>query len=92
MPKAVYEIRAMGEVPDAMLEDFDGVTVSFNPAGTTIHAVLADEAELHGLLDALRRGNILLVDVRREVSEGMDGGDAAVERPPPGPPPEVERR
>jgi len=66
MSSAAYEIRTVGEVSQHMLEDFEGVTVSIDPVGTTIHAVLADEAELHGLLDALSRAGIVLVDVRRE--------------------------
>ena len=82
MSRAAYEIRAVGEVPGAMLEDFEGVTVSVDPAGTTIHAVLADEAELHGLLDALRRGGFLLVDVRREAFDDLEEGSSSEEHPP----------
>ena len=70
-----------------MLEDFEGVTVSVDPAGTTIHAVLADEAELHGLLDALRRGGFLLVDVHREAFDDSEDGASATEEPPPADPP-----
>ena len=74
MSRAAYEIRAVGEVPRRVLEDFEGVTVSIDPAGTTIHATLADEAELHGLLDALSRGGFVLVDVRREAFETPEEG------------------
>ena len=66
MSRAAYEIRAVGEVPSQLLEDFEGVTVSIDPAGTTIHVVRADEAELQGLLEALSREGFLLIDVRRE--------------------------
>jgi hypothetical protein len=66
MSRAAYEIRAVGEVPPRLLEDFPGVTVSIDVAGSTIRADLADEAELRGVLDALRRGGYTLVDVRRE--------------------------
>jgi hypothetical protein len=31
-----------------------------------MRAYLADEAELNGILDALRRAGLVLVDVRRE--------------------------
>ena len=86
MSRAAYEIRATGEVPRGMLEDFEGVTVSIDPAGTTIHALLADEAELHGLLDALRRGGFLLVDVRKEPFEGWEEGSSHEETPPADPP------
>ena len=66
MSRAAYEIRAVGEVPPELIDDFDGMTVSVNPAGSTIHVVLADEAELHGLLEAPARGGFLIVDVHRE--------------------------
>ena len=82
MSRAAYEIRAAGEVPTRMLEDFEGVTVSVDPAGTTIHAMLADEAELHGLLDALRRGGFPLVDVRREAFDSWEEGSSDEETPP----------
>jgi hypothetical protein len=84
MSRAAYEIRAVGEVPRRMLEDFEGVTVSTDPAGTTIHALLADEAELHGLLDALSRGGFVLVDVRREA---FDESERPIEEAPPADPP-----
>jgi len=67
MSRAAYEIRAVGEVPPRVLEDFPGVSVSMDVAVSTIRAELADESELHGVLDALRRGGFTLVDVRREV-------------------------
>lgn len=86
MPRAAYEIRAVGEVPRGMLEDFEGVTVSIDPAGSTIHASLADEAELHGLLSALSRAGFVLVDVIREqvedLGEDSDASDASPADPP----------
>jgi len=66
MSRAAYEIQAVGAVPPRVLEDFPGVTVSLDVARTIIHVDLTDEAELHGVLDALRRGGFTLVDVRRE--------------------------
>ena len=66
MSRAAYEIRAVGDVPGGLLEDFEGVTVSTDPAGSTIHVVLGDDAELHGLLEVLSREGYALVDVRRE--------------------------
>jgi hypothetical protein len=66
MSKSAYEIRAVGEVPSDLLDDFEGATVSFEPGGSTIHVELGDEAELHGLLAALNRKGYALVDVRRE--------------------------
>jgi hypothetical protein len=66
MPKFAYEIRVLGEVPPELLADFENVTTAFDPVGTTMRVDLADEAELHGILDALRRAGLVLVDVRRE--------------------------
>ena len=68
MSRAAYEIRTVGEVPPRVLEDFPGVTVSLDIAGSTIRAELMDESELHGVLNALRRGGFALVDVRRETA------------------------
>jgi hypothetical protein len=66
MSRAAYEIRAVGQVPSRLLEDFEGVSVAPDVAGSIIRADLADESELHGVLDALRREGFVLVDVRRE--------------------------
>ena len=68
MSRAAYEIRAVGKVPPRVLEDFPGVTVRIDIVGSVIRADLTDEAELHGVLDALRRGGFTLVDVRRETA------------------------
>lgn len=65
MSRAAYEIRAVGSVPPDVLEDFAGITVTYQPAGSTIRADLADEAELHGVLDALRRGGFELIEMHR---------------------------
>lgn len=82
MSRAAYEIRAVGEVPRDILEDFEGATVSIDPAGSTIHAELVDDAALHGLLDALRRGGFELLDVRREQAPGLEQ-DVPIDRMPP---------
>lgn len=73
MAKAAYEIRVAGDVAPRLLDDFDGVTVQADPASTTMHAVLADEAELQGLLEALRRQGLVLLDVRREQADPLPG-------------------
>lgn len=72
MSRAAYEIRAVGEVPRRVLEDFERVTLTTDPAGSTIHVDLADEAELHGVLDALRREGFVLAEVRREPDYGPE--------------------
>jgi hypothetical protein len=89
MSRAAYEIHVVGHVPARLLEDFERVTVSPDLAGATLRAELADQAELHGLLDALRRDGLTLVDVRREQpyaqteSPGATEGDSSVPDPPP---------
>ena len=70
MSRAAYEIRAEGEVPRRDFEDFQGVTFTINPAGSTIHVALADGAELLGILDALRREGLVLAEVRRKPNYG----------------------
>lgn len=70
MSKAAYEIRAAGEVPQRTVEDFEGVTVSIDPAGSTIRAELADEARLQGVLAALRREGYVLLELRRVLDYG----------------------
>ena len=66
MSKAVYEIRVLGEMPPRVLDDFDRVTVAVDPLETAVRAELVDEAELQGILDAIRRSGLVLIDVRRE--------------------------
>jgi hypothetical protein len=66
MANAVYEIRVVGQVSAGLLEDFETVTMSVDPVGTTMHADFTDAAELHGFLGALSRAGHVLVDVRRE--------------------------
>jgi hypothetical protein len=68
MSRAVYEIRVAGDVPARIIEDFDLITMSVDPVGTTLRAEVVDESELHGILDALRRERLVLVDVRRELA------------------------
>jgi hypothetical protein len=78
MASAAFEIRTVGEIPAEVFEDFEGVSVSVDPAGTTIHATLADEAELSGLLEAINREGYVIVDLRREAV-----GDVGADPVPP---------
>lgn len=72
MSRVAYQIRVLGEVPDRLFEDFSRVTVAIDQVGTTLRADLTDQAELHGLLDALRRDGLVLVEVQREQVFGSD--------------------
>jgi hypothetical protein len=86
MSRVAYRIRVAGAVPPRFFEDFSRVSVATDEAGTTLLADLADMSELHGLLDALRRDGLVLVEVRREHAFDPANPDAAIEsteRPPP---------
>ncbi|HWM73949.1 MAG TPA: hypothetical protein VNQ53_09420 [Nocardioides sp.] len=73
MTRIAYEIRVEGDLPARLLEDFDSLTIVSDPAGTIMRAFLSDEAELHGILDALRRDGLVLIDVRREQESDPPG-------------------
>ena len=66
MSKAAYEIRVQGEIGPGVFDDFERVTVAVDPLETSLRAELVDEAELQGILDAIRRNGLVLVEVRRE--------------------------
>jgi hypothetical protein len=72
MSRVAYQIRVTGDLPERFFEDFSRVTIAVDPVGTTLRADLTDQAELNGLLDALRRDGLVLVEVRREQVFGSD--------------------
>ena len=80
MSRVVYQIRVAGALPDRFFEDFSRVTTAVDPVGTTLRADLTDQAELNGLLDALRRDGFVLLEVRREQDFGAERGRVAEDR------------
>jgi hypothetical protein len=85
MSRVAYRIRVAGAVSPRIFEDFSRVSVADDAVGTTLRADLTDMAELHGLLDALRRDGLELVEVRREQvadSESHAAADDSREGPP----------
>jgi hypothetical protein len=86
MSRVAYQIRVVGEVPANIFEDFTRVTVAVDQVGTTLRADLTDQAELHGLLEALRRVGLVLVEVRREqqFESDQEVPDADTTDPPEG--------
>jgi hypothetical protein len=66
MSRVAYQIRVVGAVPDRFFEDFTCVRVVVAPGVTALRADLTDQAELNGLLDALRRAGLELLEVHRE--------------------------
>jgi hypothetical protein len=66
MSSSRYEIRVEGAVPPAVLENLEGVESTGQHLDTTLLADLPDAAALNGLLVALRRAGLILLDVRRQ--------------------------
>ena len=62
-----YEIRLEGHLDPRWSAWFGGLTLTTAPDGTTtLHGPVADQAELHGLLQRLRDIGIPLISVTRE--------------------------
>jgi hypothetical protein len=65
-----YEIRLTGRLDAHWAAWFDGLTVSPEPAGTTvISGPIADQAALHGVLQRVRDLGLPLVSVIRVVPD-----------------------
>jgi hypothetical protein len=59
-----YEIRIKGHLNPRWAAWFDGLSLSHNSDGTTtIHAFVADQAALHGLLQKVRDIGVPLISV-----------------------------
>jgi hypothetical protein len=82
MTRVAYQIRVAGVVPDRFFDDFSRVTVAVDPVGTTLRADLTDQAELNGLLAALRRDGLVLLEVRREQVFDSDAGENEAQQNP----------
>lgn len=81
MSRVAYQIRVSGTVPDRFFDDFSRVSVAVDLVGTTLRADLTDQAELNGLLAALRRDGLVLLEVRREQDfDSVDEGTGTENR------------
>ena len=58
-----YEIVVRGRLSQRYLSAFDGVTLEPRPGETTLHADLADQPQLYGLLNRVRDLGIELISV-----------------------------
>jgi hypothetical protein len=68
-----YEIVVRGRLSRRYEYAFDGVTLVPQSGRTTLHAELADQSQLYGLLNRLRDFGIELVSVNA-VEESDDAG------------------
>ena len=68
-----YEIRVKGHLNSRWAAWFDGLSLSTESDGTTIiHAPVADQAALHGLLQKVRDVGLPLVSVTQLDSDQPD--------------------
>jgi hypothetical protein len=68
-----YEIVVRGRLSTRYERAFDGVTLAPRNGETTLHAELADQSQLYGLLNRLRDFGIELVSLN-PAPEALDAG------------------
>ncbi len=82
MRSSEYEIRVAGILPPEALLDFDGLTAAVAPVETVLHGPIQDRAALHGLLAALEKLGIQVLEVRRLHDRASPSSLARVDRKP----------
>jgi hypothetical protein len=60
-----YEIRIRGKVGDSVLASFEDMEAGVRPAETVLTGTIADQAQLHGLLERIQLLGLELVEVRQ---------------------------
>jgi malate/lactate dehydrogenase len=65
-----YEIRVRGRVGETIASSFKGLEVEVRPVETVLHGEVADQEELHRLIDRVQALGLELVEVRRVVADG----------------------
>jgi hypothetical protein len=63
--RAQYQLRVEGSIPDDLLRDLDGLTMSIEPAETVLSGTLPDQSALFGLLARIDGLGLQLLEVRR---------------------------
>ena len=72
---ARYRVRLQGHIDRRWLSAFDGLVVTYDPAGETVIDGELDQAGLHGLPGRIRDLGVALLSVERvEASAGGCGG------------------
>jgi hypothetical protein len=60
-----YVITVRGRLGPALIEAFDGMTVTATPTQTLLQGRIVDQAALHGVLELIESLGLELLDVRR---------------------------
>lgn len=69
---ARYQMRLQGHIDRRWLSAFDGLVVTYDPAGETVIDGELDQAGLHGVLGRIRDLGVALLSVER-VEAGAAG-------------------
>jgi hypothetical protein len=62
---ASYEIRIRGLVGDSLLATFEDMHAAVRPAETVLRGPVADQAQLHGLLERIQLLGLELIEIRQ---------------------------
>jgi hypothetical protein len=65
MKPTTYEITVRGRIGPALVDAFDGMSVSVSPTKTLLRGHMVDQATLHGVLELIESLGLELLDVRR---------------------------
>jgi hypothetical protein len=78
-----YDIRVLGHLDPHWSTWFTGLTLTHQDDGTTsLHGVVTDQAELHGVLAKVRDLGATLLSVTPDDTENRSApGDAPIDRP-----------
>jgi hypothetical protein len=60
-----YEIRIKGKVGPNLLGSFDDMEATIRPAETVLRGTVADQAQLHGLLERIQLLGLELIEIRQ---------------------------
>jgi hypothetical protein len=84
--RGCYEVRLAGQLDPHWSAWFGGMTLTHEDDGTTsLRGVVADQAQLHGVLGRVRDLGVTLLSVHRTASTGDDDGRHPAEPSQPAP-------
>jgi hypothetical protein len=67
-----YEIRVAGRLSDALMAEFEGLTVTSEPVETVLFGPLADQDAVHELLIKLQAVGLEVVELRKLPTASTD--------------------